>query len=362
MAAATQELERFVRESLARGMPRQAIEEALTGAGWPADQSRSALDAYADVAFPVPVPKPRPYLSAREAFLYLVLFTTLYLWAWNLANLLFDLIDHAFPDPADQRYRLINPAQSIRWSISSVIIAFPVFLYVAHYVGREWARGPIKRLSAVRRWLTYLTLFIAATVLIIDMIALVSNVLSGEVTVRFCLKVLVAALIAGAIFGYYLFDLRGEEREELIRPSHAGSVGRWLAVAVSLVVSATIVTSVIVTGTPAEQREVNLDARRVRDLEKIVEAIDLHVKQANALPASLVALASAPGVRLAIADPVTAKPYEFQPIDAITYRLCATFTTDTAKTPAPADYSYGYEFSEWDHGVGDRCFKRTAKK
>ena len=214
MAAATQELERFVHEALAKGMSRQAIEAALASAGWPAEQSRRALNAYAELEFPIPVPKPRPYLSAREAFLYLVLFATLYVAAWNLGSLLFDLINRAFPDPADNAYQSNRLAESIRWATSSVIIAFPVFLYVARYLGRELARSPVKRLSAVRRWLTYLTLFVAATVLIGDMITLVNNMLGGELTVRFVLKVLVAAVIAGTIFGYYLFDLRREEKEE----------------------------------------------------------------------------------------------------------------------------------------------------
>ena len=68
-------------------------------------------------------------------------------------------------------------------------------------------------MSAVRRWLTYLTLFVAAAVLVGDMIALVYNLLGGELTLRFVLKVLVAAVIAGTIFGYYLMDLRREEKE-----------------------------------------------------------------------------------------------------------------------------------------------------
>lgn len=213
MATGAQDLELFVRDALSRGTSKESIEAALVSAGWPPEQLRSALNTYADIDFPVPVPKPRPYLSAREAFLYLVLFATLYVAAYHLGSLLFDLITRAFPDPSDPEYLVTRLQRSTRWSTASVIIAFPVFLYVARYLGQEMARSPVKRLSAVRRWLTYLTLFVAAGILIGDMITLVYNVLGGELTVRFVLKVLVAGVIAGAIFGYYLLDLRREEKE-----------------------------------------------------------------------------------------------------------------------------------------------------
>jgi hypothetical protein len=213
MAAATQDLQQFVRDALAKGVARPEIEVALVNAGWPAEQIRDAVNAYADIDFPLPVPRPRPYLSAREAFLYLLLFTTLYVAAWHLGSLLFELINRAFPDPTDSTYAVARIGDSIRWSTASVIIAFPMFLYVARHLQRDLARSPVKRLSAVRRWLTYLTMFIAAAVLIGDMITLVYNALGGELTVRFVLKVLVAAVIAGTIFGYYLHDLRRDERE-----------------------------------------------------------------------------------------------------------------------------------------------------
>jgi hypothetical protein len=213
MAAATQDQELFVRDALGKGQSKPSILAALTAAGWPAEQSASALDAYADVVFPVPVPRPRPYLSAREAFLYLVLFATLYVTAYHLGSLLFDLINRAVPDPADPAWQAMHLGSSMRWSVASVIIAFPVFLFVARHLGKELARSPIKRLSAVRRWLTYLTLFLAAGIVIGDLITLVYNVLGGELTTRFGLKVIVVAAIAGTIFAYYLFDLRHEEKE-----------------------------------------------------------------------------------------------------------------------------------------------------
>jgi hypothetical protein len=213
MAIATRDLELFVREALAGGQSRQAIEAALAQAGWPAEQVRDALDAYADVVFPVPVPRPRPYLSAREAFLYLVLFATLYVSAYHLGSLLFDFINRAFPDPATRSYVFASTGRSMRLSVASLIVAFPVFLFVARLLGRELARNPAKRLSAVRRWLTYMTLFIAAGIVIGDLITAVYNVLGGELTLRFALKVLVVGAIAGTVFAYYLLDLRHEERE-----------------------------------------------------------------------------------------------------------------------------------------------------
>jgi hypothetical protein len=212
MASSIQELELFAREALLRGLDREQIRTALLNAGWTADQARSALSGFADVQFPIPVPKPRPQLSAREAFLYLLLFSTLYLSSYNLGSLLFDLINQAIPDPTD-RASIWNHGDSLRWSIAYLIIAFPVFAFIARYIGKDVARHPEKRLSPIRRWLTYLTLFIASGALIGDLTTLVYNILGGELSIRIALKVLVVGGIAGAVFGYYLWDLRREERE-----------------------------------------------------------------------------------------------------------------------------------------------------
>lgn len=211
MASGTQDLEQFVRDALLRGESRDTIRKAMLEAGWTAEQASTALGAYADVPFAIPVPRPRAQLSAREAFLYLLLFTTLYLTCYHLGSLVFDLINRAHPDATDRTGRLY--ADSMRWSIAYLLIAFPVFLFLANYIGRDVARRPIKRLSPVRRWLTYLTLFVAASALIGDLTTLVYSVLAGELTIRISLKVLVVLVIAGAVFGYYLADLRKEERE-----------------------------------------------------------------------------------------------------------------------------------------------------
>lgn len=213
--AINQELTGFLKEGLDRGLPRERLEEVLLRAGWPTDQVREALARFVDVEFPIPVPRPKPYLIAREAFVYLVLFTTLYVSAFNLGSLLFQFIDRAFPDPAmDPVFALERSREAIRWAIALLVTAFPVFVFVSWTNERAVRRDPIRRLSKVRRWLTYLTLFVAASILLGDVTTLVYNLLGGEVTTRFLLKVLTVGVIAGSVFGYFQRDLGKEEVPE----------------------------------------------------------------------------------------------------------------------------------------------------
>lgn len=211
--AINEELLGFVKEALAHGTPRNAIKDTLLEAGWRVDQVEGALAAYAPSDFPIPVPVPKPYLSAKEAFIYLVLFTTLYLTTFNLGRLIFQFANLAFPDPAAMYDAAESAREAIRFSVASLVIAFPIFLYLSMLISRSIKRDPSKRASKVRKWLTYMTLFVAAAVIIGDLTVLVYNFLGGELSLRFILKVATVAGIAGGIFGYYLWDLRQEERE-----------------------------------------------------------------------------------------------------------------------------------------------------
>ena len=144
-----------------------------------------------------------------------MLFVTLNISAYYLGSLVFDIVNRAFPDPSWETFRYESDyvRDQMRWSVSALIVAFPVFLYMSWLTGRAIQQDPVKRASNVRRWLTYLTLFIAAATLIGDVTTLVYNMLGGELTTRFVLKVVTAALIASTGFTYYLRDLRLDERE-----------------------------------------------------------------------------------------------------------------------------------------------------
>lgn len=209
MADAT--LQQFVKEALSAGASRADVEQTLLAAGWPRHQITSAMSMYSDVPFPIPVPIPKAQVSARDAFLYLVMFGMLYLSAYNLGNLLFQFINIALPDPAFPQGRFMADAR-IRFSISALAVAFPVFLLISRLITEQMAREPAQRSSAVRKWLTYLTLATATCVIVGDLIALLNSLLSGELTLRFVLKVLTVGGIAGAIFYYYLSVVRADDK------------------------------------------------------------------------------------------------------------------------------------------------------
>jgi uncharacterized protein DUF5671 len=204
----------FVESALRAGQPRDAVRAALEQAGWSKDQVADALAYYADVAFAVPVPRPRAQVSARDAFWYLLMFGALYTSAYYLGDLLFGFINLAYPDEVNSSYygnRIEYVESGIRWATAAVIVAFPLFLFAALRIGKEVAADPTRRNSAMRKWLTYITLLVAASAIVGDGITLVYNLLGGELTVRFVLKVVVAAVIASAVFGYYTWSMRRDD-------------------------------------------------------------------------------------------------------------------------------------------------------
>ena len=204
------ELYAFVKEALEKKLDRVSVHDVLVKAGWDSREVDKVLSSFADVDFPIPVPRPKPYLQAREAFLYLISFITLYVTAFSFGALVFGFVDKFFPDPL----AFGNSIRSLSTPLASIIIAFPVYIFVMWRLSVATIKNPERRDSKVRKWLTYLTLVVAAAIIIGDLIAIVAGLLGGDVTMRFLLKAVIILTIAGSIFGYYLIDLQKEEKEE----------------------------------------------------------------------------------------------------------------------------------------------------
>ena len=121
--AINEDLTGFIREALNRGVSRDDIRGALHQADWPEDEIEAALRGFAVVDLPLAVPRPRPSLSAREAFLYLVLFGTLYVSAYSLGALLFQLTNLALPDPTWPQNLVDSIPETIRWAVAALVVS-----------------------------------------------------------------------------------------------------------------------------------------------------------------------------------------------------------------------------------------------
>jgi hypothetical protein len=156
-----------------------------------------------------------PKAGPKDVFLHLLAMVTLYTSAINFGILIFRYINIYFPDLLENSYYYdrVSQLSGIRWAIASLIIVFPVYILITWFLNKIYLADPNKRNFRIRRWLIYLTLFIAAVVIIGDLVTLVYNLLGGELTVRFILKILTVLFIAGSIFGYYFWDLRKYKTE-----------------------------------------------------------------------------------------------------------------------------------------------------
>ena len=351
-----QELQQFVKESLERGLERDAIRNVLLEAGWQEREVNSGLAAFADVAFPVAVPRPRPYLYAREAFLYLISFIALYVFAFSLGAVFFGLIDHHF---SSSIYRYDpGPSAAQTTALAAIIVAFPLYLFLMRRLAATVAADPERRQSLIRRWLTYLTLVVGAAIILGDVIALLARLLAGDPTTGFVLKVIAILLITAPIFGYYLWDMRQAEDQVTESVARAAPVLLGLVIGAIVVVVATIGYSIYLVGTPGQQRDVRLDERRVDDLRNISQNIDTYFDLNEEMPQSLRDLSGPRFHVRSIEDPDTGLLYEYRVMEGTRYELCAVFTTDSGER---RDERRSFSERIWEHGAGRHCFQMEAR-
>lgn len=211
--ATTESLTQFVHDALGAGRSRDEIRNALTDAGWSTPEITASLASFATTDFTPPVPRPRQQLTARDTFIYLLLFSSLGLVAFNLVDVLTGILDLALPDPAASNWEERYTTDKIRWSIAALVVSTPVYVWMALWVHRRISHDVGHRRSPARRWLTYMALFVAALVFLGDITYVIYNFLTGEITLRLMLKAGVIACVSTGIFVFYLLDIREQVDE-----------------------------------------------------------------------------------------------------------------------------------------------------
>jgi hypothetical protein len=145
--------------------------------------------------------------------------------------------------------------------------------------------------------------------------------------------------------------------------SRSELVGSLLVV----VVVAAVAIGIALLGPPAEERAHRIDERRVRDLAAIARTVDLYWTRHTRLPSTLEELVKEPGGNVRLNDPNTNDVYEYRPLEAKVYELCARFERDSPQADdggrlaiARGYPAEGGQF--WSHGAGRQCFRREPQK
>ncbi|TAL49015.1 hypothetical protein EPN83_01955 [Patescibacteria group bacterium] len=294
----------------------------------------------------------KPKTSAKDFFLHLGTMVALYSGTVALLNLLFRIINVAYPPV--ERY-LYFGSSSVSLPVATLIVVFPLFLFLANILQKSYAADPSRKEYAVRRWLIYITLFVAGIVLTGDLVTLVYFFLDGrELTAGFLLKVLSVFVVTGSIFGYYLDDLRGRLT--------GGRRNVWRIIAAVLVVSS-IVAGFGVIGTPRNQRLMRYDEQKIADLQSVQGQITQYWQQKGALPGNLDELRDPLSYFSIPVDPQSGESYVYRKTGAQSFELCANFNLDSRGYQSKPGYAGSYYYGDlnnknWAYKKGQYCLQR----
>ena len=327
----------FVTAAKNKGASDDFLASFLARRGWAQDDVYAALGRYWESVTGVAVPdRTATGESARDAFLYLLSFSTLATWATALGSMLFRLIDYWLPDPLAP-HQLLSVRQMVTWQMASIAVAFPIFLLAMRTILREARLSPERLKSGVRKWLTYILLLLTAGAMIGDLIWFLDYFLQGELTSRFVLKCLTVMLIGGTIFAYYRSDTNVQH-------------SRKFAIGAAVGVIAAFLVGLGVAGTPGIQRRLQADHRREEDLRAISRAVYYRVQTAGEpMPETIASLVD----KWQATDPETGKRYEYRVKSGTQYELCAVFDEPAEQNRYPSQF--------WHHGKGRTCFTLDAK-
>ncbi len=302
----------------------------------------------------------KPKVTPKDFVLWVGAMASLYAGVVSFITLVFDYINHAYPNPVSGSYYVDPYSNSISYEMASLIVLTPVFLILMRMVRRSITADPSRNEIWVRRWALFLTLFLAGATFVIDLIVVLNTFLQGEdLTTGFLLKVLTVLLVTGLGFMHFLADLWGYWEREQMR-------ARMVNYGVGVLVLVTIVAGFFIIGTPQQIRVQKQDAIRVQDLQNIQWQVVNYWQQKESLPATLSEVNDPIANNMIPNDPETGEPYMYKRNSPLDFSLCATFATEggtysSYARPIPTDPTMGGKEMQdnWQHGTGEVCFDRS---
>lgn len=292
-------------------------------------------------------------MTPKDFFLNLGSIVALYTVVVSLLKLLFSVINFAYPQINAGNYYV--GSQSISWPVSVLIIFFPIFAYLSRVLEKGFVAEPEKKNIAIRKWLTYVTLFLTGLALAGDLVTILYYFIDGrELSTGFVLKVLSVFVVTFGVFYYYVSDLKGK----LTPKTHK----QWFAVSL-LVIIASIAWGFSVLGSPRTQKLYKYDFAKISDLQNIDQQLISYWQMKEVLPTSLSELSTSGNYFISPVDQQSRKSYEYEKKSDTSYILCAEFNkASNDGNKIYLESSYPYWGGTWTHPAGRYCFDRSIDK
>ncbi|MFH1427325.1 MAG: DUF5671 domain-containing protein [Patescibacteria group bacterium] len=290
--------------------------------------------------------------AAKFAFFYMLSLVALIFMALSSGMIIFQIINKTIVDIINQYQGQYSPDQ-LKFAISALIISTPIFFIASRQIYKNLFTGALEKESGIRKWLTYLILFVASVVMIGWLIATINSFLNGELTTKFILKSITAIGIAAAIFTFYLYDIRRDEvkgkKDKTISLYFYGSL---------IIIIAIFTSSLFFVESPTETRNRKLDNNILDSFSSIDSAINTYFDENNKLPDNLEIIKNEfPYITDEdLMDPITKKAYEYKVISERNYELCADFRSSNM-----AENMENYYKDMWPHEAGYQCLSQKAR-
>ena len=292
-------------------------------------------------------------LSPKNFFLQIGIIVGLYVSTISFLSFIFDLINTAFP--TNNLYGYVGGYSSgMRIAISSIIVFFPLFIWLSKMYRSSLTQNELTE-GKLRKWLLYFTLFITGIAMATDVVILLNAFLGGdEITTSFILKIISVLIVCGAIFFFYLKDIKGYWNENI-------RGAKIFTYVVSTIVVISIIGGFLYIGSPTTQRKISQDSQRINDLSSIQWQVVNFYQAKGKLPQTLNETKDPISGSVIPLDPETKTSYEYKTTGALSFELCSNFSSESTQNQDSNAYQ-AYPDStleNWKHSVGRTCFDRT---
>lgn len=197
-------LDEYIHKALAAGLSKEEISDHLVQAGWKKQIIDKSLSLYSHIdnkGLVIPTYR-SSYEVVQDTFLYIITAITLIASVCSMIFIINGIIDRVC-------YPNVN-YNSMSKSIASLVVCFPLYLAFVNAMNKDLQNNVHKVASLVRKLYIFFILTVTSITGIVDLSALIYNLLEGNYGMSFIIKSLSLLFVMSLI---YILHYRESKKE-----------------------------------------------------------------------------------------------------------------------------------------------------